>query len=143
MTDFGLSQASEQAWSLDDWLGLMTRVGFQPVTCRLLNELLAGDGTTASAPIPEAVRISDRLTKRYRLGRFLSPRLAWGHDVKGNSPGPGGNFIEDRKALTLGLNFNFQNRWAADISYTDYFGAGRYNLINDRDFIAANFKYSF
>jgi hypothetical protein len=73
----------------------------------------------------------------------LSPRLAWGHDVSGNSPGPGGSFIEDRKAITLGLNFDFQKTWSADISYTDFFGASRYNLINDRDFVAMNFKYSF
>ena len=30
-----------------------------------------------------------------------------------------------------------------DVSYTDFFGAGRYNLINDRDFVAANLKFSF
>ncbi len=73
----------------------------------------------------------------------LSPRIAWAHDVNGNSPGPGGNFLEGRKAVTLGLGANYQNRWTADISYTDYFGAGRYNLINDRDFLALNIKYSF
>ncbi|MEA3363424.1 MAG: DUF1302 domain-containing protein, partial [Thermodesulfobacteriota bacterium] len=33
----------------------------------------------------------------------LSPRIAWAHDVSGTTPGPGGNFIEDRKAVTLGL----------------------------------------
>ena len=73
----------------------------------------------------------------------LSPRVAWAHDVDGNSPGPGGNFIEDRKAVTLGLGANYQNQWTADLSYTDYFGAGRYNLVNDRDFVAFNIKYSF
>ncbi len=73
----------------------------------------------------------------------LSPRLAWGHDVSGNTPGPGGSFLEGRKAYTVGLNFDFQNFWSADISYTDFFGASRYNLINDRDFVAANFKISF
>jgi hypothetical protein len=73
----------------------------------------------------------------------LSPRLAWGQDVSGNSPGPGGNFIEGRKAFRLGLNFNFQNSWEVDVSYTNFFGASRYNLVNDRDFVAANFKYAF
>ncbi len=73
----------------------------------------------------------------------LSPRVAWAHDVSGNSPGPGGNFVEDRKAVTLGLGANYQNQWTADLSYTDYFGAGRYNLVNDRDFLAFNIKYSF
>jgi hypothetical protein len=73
----------------------------------------------------------------------LSPRIAWAHDVSGNSPGPGGNFIEGRKAVTVGLGADYQNSWAADLSYTDFFGAGRYNLINDRDIVAINIKYSF
>lgn len=73
----------------------------------------------------------------------LSPRIAWQHDVDGNSPGPGGNFIEGRKAVTLGLTANYLNSWTADLSYTNFFGAGRYNLINDRDIVSANIKYSF
>lgn len=73
----------------------------------------------------------------------LAPRLAWQHDVNGVSPGPAGNFIEGRKAVTVGLSGDYQNVYSADISYTRFSGAGRYNLINDRDFIAANIKYSF
>jgi hypothetical protein len=73
----------------------------------------------------------------------LHPRFGWGHDVSGNTPGPGGSFLEDRKALTIGLSTAFQNTWSADLSYTRYYGAGRHNLINDRDFVAANVKYSF
>ena len=73
----------------------------------------------------------------------LLPRFSWAHDVDGISPGPGGNFIEGRKALTLGLGFQYQIDWEWDVSYTRYFGAGRYNLINDRDFLAANVKFSF
>jgi hypothetical protein len=73
----------------------------------------------------------------------LSPRIAWAHDVDGNSPNPGGNFLEDRKAITYGLGADYQNTWSADLSYTDFFGAGRYNLINDRDYVSFNVKYSF
>ena len=51
--------------------------------------------------------------------------------------------IEDRKAATIGITANYQNAWSGDLSYTRYFGAGRHNLINDRDFLAANVKYSF
>ena len=46
----------------------------------------------------------------------LFPRIAWKHDVTGNSPGPGGNFIEHRKAITFGLNATYLNSWSADIS---------------------------
>lgn len=73
----------------------------------------------------------------------LNPRLAWAQDVAGTTPGPGGNFIEGRKALSLGLNAVYQQTWSADIAYTRYMGAGRYNLINDRDFVSFNIKTSF
>jgi hypothetical protein len=89
-------------------------------------------------------RIVGRLTYNNVFGAVaLAPRIGWGHDVNGVSPGPGGNFIEDRTAVTLGLNFSYQSTWSADISYTNFSGASRYNLIKDRDFVAANLKYSF
>lgn len=73
----------------------------------------------------------------------LSPRLAFNHDVQGTTPGPGGNFIEDRKSVTIGVGGVYLEKWGADISYTSYFGAGIHNLIHDRDFVSVNFKYSF
>lgn len=73
----------------------------------------------------------------------LSPRLAWRHDIKGNSPRPSGNFQAGVKAITIGLDATYQNRWSTDLSYTNFFGGGRHNLTNDRDFIAFNIKYSF
>lgn len=76
-------------------------------------------------------------------GVNLVPSLAFQHDVNGISPGPAGNFLEGRKAVTIGLGANYLNKYSADISYTNYSGAGAYNAINDRDFIAANVKYSF
>ena len=71
------------------------------------------------------------------------PRFSYAQDVSGISPGPGGSFLEGRQALTVGLGFNYQISWEWDFSYTSFFGASRYNLINDRDFFAANLKYSF
>ncbi len=65
------------------------------------------------------------------------------HDVAGNTPGPGGNFIEGRQALTTGVAAGYLSAWEFDLSYTMYDGAGRYNLINDRDFMAAVVKYSY
>ena len=73
----------------------------------------------------------------------LNPRVAWAQDVAGTTPGPGGNFVEGRKALSLGLNAVYQQTWSADIAYTRYMGAGAYNLINDRDFVSFNIKTSF
>ncbi len=71
------------------------------------------------------------------------PHFSWQHDVNGTSPGPGGNFIEGRHALTLGVGGNFQSKWELDASWTQFGGAGRFNLLNDRDFVAASVKYSF
>jgi hypothetical protein len=73
----------------------------------------------------------------------LSPRIAFYHDVNGISPGPGGAFIEGRKQITVGAEANYLNKWTLDLSYTNYFGAGDLNLINDRDFVAFVVKYSF
>ena len=73
----------------------------------------------------------------------LSPRIAFYHDVNGISPGPGGSFIEGRKQVTVGAEANYLNKWSFDLSYTNYFGAGDLNLINDRDFVAFVVKYSF
>jgi len=73
----------------------------------------------------------------------LVPRFSFAQDVDGISPGPGGNFIGGRKGLTVGLGFNYLSKWELDLSYTSFFGADRYNLQNDRDFLAANVKFTF
>jgi hypothetical protein len=89
-------------------------------------------------------RLVTQLTYNNAIGPVnLRPRLAWAQDVSGNSPGPGGSFLEGRQALTLGLGADYQNRLTGDLSYTNFAGAGRYNLINDRDFVSFNVKYSF
>jgi hypothetical protein len=73
----------------------------------------------------------------------VSPRLAFNHDVNGITPGPGGNFLEDRKSLTVGVEGSYLNAWSVDLSYTAFFGAGDLNLIGDRDFFSVTAKYSF
>ena len=111
-------------------------------------------GGHAGKPAEDSDNFADATSWGYRLaGRWsynnaykainLSPRAAFQHDVDGVTPGPGGNFIEGRKAFTLGLTATYKNQWAADVSYTDFYGAGRHNLLNDRDFVSFNIKYSF
>jgi len=73
----------------------------------------------------------------------LRPRLAWRHDVDGISPGPGENFLEGRMAVSLGLSADYLSQWSADLSYTNFFGAGAFNLLNDRDYVAFSLAYSF
>lgn len=76
-------------------------------------------------------------------GWNMSPRIVFQHDVKGTTPGPISNFVEERKALTIGLGMDYQSTWKADIGYSAFFGAGTANVLGDRDFIAANISYSF
>jgi hypothetical protein len=73
----------------------------------------------------------------------LQPRISWRHDVNGNSPGPGGNFIEGNKSVSVGLRGIYLNEWEADLSYTSFFGAGTQNLLYDRDFVSFSLSYSF
>ncbi|KAA9130436.1 DUF1302 domain-containing protein [Marinihelvus fidelis] len=73
----------------------------------------------------------------------VAPRLAWSHDVDGTTPGPGGSFIDGRKQVTAAVSFSYLDRWVVDVAYTDYLGGGKYNLLRNRDFIAASVSYSF
>ena len=73
----------------------------------------------------------------------MSPRVAFNHDVNGITPGPGGNFLEGRKSVTVGVEATYLNQWAADLSFTEFRGAGHLNLIHDRDFVSFTVKYSF
>jgi hypothetical protein len=90
------------------------------------------------------VRLAGRLDYLGLVGPWnVSPRYSIQYDVHGTTPGPGGNFVDGRLGVTVGVNMNLQSKWDLDASYTRYSGAGRWNDINDRDFIAASIKYSF
>ncbi|WP_321347842.1 DUF1302 domain-containing protein [Halopseudomonas oceani] len=71
-------------------------------------------------------------------GINLSPNLSWSHDVEGYGP----NFTEDAKAISVGLNADYGNKYNASISYTDFFD-GKYNTAVDRDFASVSFSVSF
>jgi hypothetical protein len=73
----------------------------------------------------------------------LIPHATWSQDVNGVSPGPGGAFLGGRYAYTVGLTASTRERWELDVSYSNYGGAGQYNLLRDRGFIAASVKLSF
>ncbi len=89
-------------------------------------------------------RLLARATYNNALGAVtVLPRVAWAHDVSGTTPGPGGSFIDGRKTLTVGVGFNYLQKWVFDLAYTNYMGGGRYNLLKDRDFYAASVRYSF
>ena len=85
-----------------------------------------------------------RMTYNNAVGPVsLSPQIAFSHDVNGTAPTPIGNFIEDRKTVTLSINAGYLHSWRAGLSYTNSFGGGAANLLNDRDFLAFTMNYSF
>jgi hypothetical protein len=89
-------------------------------------------------------RVATRAEYNNAIGAWtVAPRVAFNHDVNGISPGPGGNFIEKRKSITLGSEFIYLNQWVVDLSYTNFFGAGSLNSLRDRDFASFSVRYSF
>ncbi|MCL1089351.1 DUF1302 domain-containing protein [Shewanella profunda] len=76
-------------------------------------------------------------------GVNMYPRVIFSHDVDGITPDPMFLFTEGRKSVALGLNFDYQNRWGADLSYNNFFGGvGTTNAMADRDYVSFNIKYS-
>lgn len=115
----------------------------------------SGNNASGKLPLSEpASAFADSFSWGYQLvGRLdynnvykgvnVSPLLVYSHDVGGNTPLPLGNFLHGRKTITVGAEFTFQNAWAFDLRYVNFFGAGRYNLLGDRDYVSCNLKYSF
>ena len=65
----------------------------------------------------------------------LRPSISFAHDVNGTSPKPISNFIEDRKSLTIALSADYQNEYAAKLSYTNFLGDDVNHSMRDRDFV--------
>ncbi|HET7536884.1 MAG TPA: DUF1302 domain-containing protein [Candidatus Didemnitutus sp.] len=117
-----------------------------------INEMTnTGNASSGSEP---ASAFADKFSWGYSLvGRLeynnvfhginVTPLIVFSHDVSGNTPLPLGNFREDRMTFTAGADFTYQNAWAFELRYVNFFGAGRYNLLSDRDYVSATLKYSF
>lgn len=75
-------------------------------------------------------------------GVSMSPSIRLAHDVEGNSP-IGGNFMEDRKAATLGVSFLYLNNLEVATSATTFWGAKYSNKLADRNNASVSVKYSF
>ena len=73
-------------------------------------------------------------------GINLHPNMAFSHDVDGY--GPNGQFNEGAKAISFGLDADYQHTYTASVSYTNFFD-GRYNTQKDRDFLAVSFGVNF
>lgn len=81
--------------------------------------------------------------KNVFAGININPRVVFSHDVDGITPDPLFLFVEDRKSVALGINFDYQSRWSADFNYNAFFdGVGTTNRISDRDFVSFSVSYS-
>jgi hypothetical protein len=110
-------------------------------------ELAVQDGVETN-PFPDAFAWGYRAIVKLDFnnvvaGINVSPRMVFSHDVKGTTPDPLFLFVEKRKSVALGINFNYQSRWSADISYNGFWdGVGTTNKMEDRDYISFSIKYS-
>lgn len=110
-------------------------------------ELGLQDGVEAN-PFPDDFAWGYRLVGKLDYsnvfaGINVSPKVVFSHDVEGITPDPLFLFVEDRKSLALGVGFDYQSRWSADISYNSFFdGVGTTNQLSDRDYVSFNIKYS-
>lgn len=124
----------------------------------------ASQGSCAAGPVPvyeSGTCISegpsddylDDLSMGYRLvltstyndvfaGVALSPVIRFAHDFKGNSHRTG-NFLENRKAATVGVNALYNQALEVGVAYNAFWGAEGSNLLHDRDNVTATVKYSF
>ena len=92
-------------------------------------------GSTFATTFAWGYVVAGRLEYDNAIGEWnLLPHFTWVQDVNGVSPGPGGAFVNGRIDVTMGLTASLHNRWEFDVSYSNYGGAGQYNLLNDRDF---------
>lgn len=103
-------------------------------------------GTSDYGHLPDAdswgYRLAAALTYDGVLGAFtVQPHVGWIHDVGGVTPGPGGAFVAGRKAVSVGVTVDYTNTWLVQLDYTTLFGAGRFNLTNDRDFVRFQLSY--
>ena len=100
------------------------------------------------------IQLLHSLTYNAALFRIinLSPYVALKYDIKGVSNEISPVFVEDRKALTLGINASYGNETVtAGLSWTMFDGSNalvneggsRLNDSTDRDFIQANISYAF
>jgi hypothetical protein len=86
-----------------------------------------GYRTRASLNYPNAI-----------AGVNLTPNVAWSHDVNGRSP----TFEEGAKAISVGLDADYQSTYTASLNYTNFFG-GDFNTQTDRDFLSLSFGVNF
>lgn len=74
---------------------------------------------------------------------FEDTIILW-HDVDGNAPGPGENFVEDRKIILNNLEMRYKQNWSFVLGTAFFMGGNKgHNLLEDRDFVNLGARYRF
>lgn len=76
-------------------------------------------------------------------GVDLYPGISYSQSVKGVSPALNSNFDEGEKSATAEVGASYGDSWYARLSYTNFWGKRKENVLGDRDHIAASVSYSF
>ena len=116
-------------------------------------------GQRARSPAFSSARSSRGAASRRRCRGLRRPRQARVPEPRGSvEREPAGRLLAGRQrhepgsrrqlrrgalSVQLGIGADLENRWELDVSYTQFGGAGHYNLLTDRDFVAATVKFSF
>jgi len=74
-------------------------------------------------------------------GVNVKPRIYYARDVKGYSAD--GNFVEGRTTVSLGVRFDYRERYYLDVSATAYNRSAKYDQQHDREFYALVFGVNF
>lgn len=69
----------------------------------------------------------------------ISPSVAFRHDIQGFSQ----NFQEDQMSVTAAVSATYQQKYTAELGYTNFFGPNEFSIIDDRDFASLAFKANF
>lgn len=112
---------------------LFTFAGLQPGT----------ETNGFATPFSWGYRLLARAEYNNAIGAVgLEPQLAFAHD-RGTTPAPLATFLDDRKTITASLGMNYLQNYRLVLTYSNSFGGGRYNLLNDRDFVSVVGTFSF
>jgi len=80
-------------------------------------------------------------TNPFNVPITINPTLAWRHDFRGTTPNA--TFIENRKAISLGVTVDYLQTYGASLTYSNYLHEHRKDLVHDRDFVSMNLTYRF
>jgi hypothetical protein len=71
----------------------------------------------------------------------VKPRFVFAHGVEGYTPFNSGAIVENQRTVVYGVTFEYLSSTSLDLAFTTWLGSA--GVWDDRDNIAATFKYSF